>query len=327
MDEYLHATNTKLGVFRDVVDLSDYNPMAAHAHSIVIRTGDIRDPVKRDVLKTQREKALMDPTYKEGPLGKQTLDNKQWGALAIKATPYGHCVDETGAYIIAATPEQSAKARASRVGAAMDHYDFPNFDNGIAKGEAGRQGKSTKAVVAGAGPNGLFGVVQQTGVGAPADAWIDAKGKATPPGPEETRGRKGLADTLQQRGNPYVDGVTGGDMWLEAKGKSMPPGPEERRGRKGLTNTIQQRGNPYVDGVTVGDLWLEAKGKAPVSAAAAGCSIAGTLGRSDGAPQPVVGGKHQAAKGLPQADTHVTFDGSITTKGGPTFNGSKPVKA
>ncbi|KAG1661856.1 hypothetical protein FOA52_011623 [Chlamydomonas sp. UWO 241] len=311
MDEYLHATNTKLGVFRDVVDVSDYNPLAAHAHSIVIRTGDIRDPVKRDVLKTQREKALMDPGYKEGPVGKQTLDNTLWGALQIKATPYGHCVDETGNYIVQATPEAAAKARASRV--QMDHYNYPNRDNGIAKDEAGRPGKSTKAAIAGAGPNGIFGVIQQTGIGAPADTWCDAKGKATPPGPEVTRGRRDLTDTIQQRGNAYVDGVTGGDRWLEAKGKSMPPGPEERRGRKGLTETIQQRGNPYVDGKIVGDMWLEAKGKAPVSAAAAGSSIASTLGRSDGAPQPVVGGKF-IPKGLPQVETHLQFDGSVTTK-------------
>ncbi|GFH15150.1 uncharacterized protein HaLaN_11324 [Haematococcus lacustris] len=37
--EYLHATNTKLGVFRDVIIEEDYNPQAAHNHTIQIPTG------------------------------------------------------------------------------------------------------------------------------------------------------------------------------------------------------------------------------------------------------------------------------------------------
>lgn len=38
---------------------SSYNPLAAHAATIRIDTSDIFDPVKRDVLRTEREKALM----------------------------------------------------------------------------------------------------------------------------------------------------------------------------------------------------------------------------------------------------------------------------
>ncbi len=35
------------------------------------------------------------------------------------------------------------------------------------------------------------------------DQWLEAKGKAKPPGPEMRRGRQGLAETLQQGSNPY----------------------------------------------------------------------------------------------------------------------------
>lgn len=39
MNAYLHTTNTKLGVFRDVIIESDYDPLAAQAASIRIPTG------------------------------------------------------------------------------------------------------------------------------------------------------------------------------------------------------------------------------------------------------------------------------------------------
>ncbi len=34
---------------------------------------------------------------------KSTLDNKVWGELLIKSTPYGHCMDKTGNYIVRPT--------------------------------------------------------------------------------------------------------------------------------------------------------------------------------------------------------------------------------
>ncbi len=39
MDEYLHTTNTKLGVFRDVIIEDDYNPLKTREHDIKIYTG------------------------------------------------------------------------------------------------------------------------------------------------------------------------------------------------------------------------------------------------------------------------------------------------
>ena len=67
--------------------------------------GDIRDPLKRDVLKPIYERRLMGGSVdsllglgRSG--GKFTLDTQAWGAQAIQATPYGHCVDSTGGYVV-----------------------------------------------------------------------------------------------------------------------------------------------------------------------------------------------------------------------------------
>ena len=42
MGAYLHTTNTKLGVFRDVIDKTAYDPLSAHDASIRIPTGEWR---------------------------------------------------------------------------------------------------------------------------------------------------------------------------------------------------------------------------------------------------------------------------------------------
>jgi hypothetical protein len=39
MSDYLRTTNTKLGVFRDVIIEADYDPLKAHQHDIRIHTG------------------------------------------------------------------------------------------------------------------------------------------------------------------------------------------------------------------------------------------------------------------------------------------------
>lgn len=43
MDQYLHTTNTKLGVFRDVIIEADYNPLTALDEVIKIPTGKVVD--------------------------------------------------------------------------------------------------------------------------------------------------------------------------------------------------------------------------------------------------------------------------------------------
>ena len=74
-----------------------------HVHCL--HAGDIKDPLKRDVLKPVYERRLMggsvDSLLSLGRTGgKYTLDTQMWGGQAIHSTPYGHCVDSTGGYVV-----------------------------------------------------------------------------------------------------------------------------------------------------------------------------------------------------------------------------------
>ncbi|KXZ46813.1 hypothetical protein GPECTOR_40g547 [Gonium pectorale] len=314
-DAYLHTTNTKVGVFRDVIIEQDYNPLTAGQAAIRIPTGDIQDPLKRDMLKGERERQLMmssgtllasgsgrgglgssGRSASAGPqgagpgLGKETLDTRAWGELAVTATPYGHCNDGMGAYIVRPLSGSAVRTN-SRV--PMDHYDFPRGNEAAAA-----ETTPGKRLVPGPeqrrGRADLFDVVHHTCNLKPegytgGDQWLEAKGKAKPPGPEVRRGRRDLADVIQQRpppdprvGSAAAPAVTG-DQWLDAKGKLKVEGPEVRRGRAGLYETLHQTSNPYEGGSKVGDSWLEHKGKRvlPPISSEAGAALAGV-------PAPVV---------------------------------------
>ncbi|KAL6759315.1 hypothetical protein V8C86DRAFT_2577846 [Haematococcus lacustris] len=286
--EYLHATNTKLGVFRDVIIEEDYNPQAAHNHTIQIPTGDLRDPLKRDVLKPQHEAQLMGQTLPTEPLGKATLDNQMWDALHIHATPYGHCVNSEGQYVIRPASSKVVAMRQSHV--PMDHYTYPNYDNQAALAEAGKSGKHP---VPGAsqGRSGMTQILQATCQQHPevtgGDSWLEAKGKAHPPGPEQRRGRRDLTQVITQQGNPYQDGQKQGDQWLEARGKGTSPLPACLRDRPSLTEVLQQSSNPYKGGPKTGDQWMEAKGKGHLPGPQP--ALATFINRSDHPPSPPPG--------------------------------------
>ncbi|MEW5298307.1 MAG: hypothetical protein WDW36_001447 [Sanguina aurantia] len=259
MDQYLHTSNTKLGVFRDVIIEADYDPLSVHNNTIRIPTGDIRDPLKRDMLKPQHERTLMglsSPADTQ-PLGKSTLDVRSWGGLHIVATPHGHCVDKTGNYIIRPLSATAALARQSRI--PMDHYTFPTGYEAVAA-ELPR-GKGIPPSPEDKRGTNLFDIMQNTCNARPdvtgGDVFLEAKGRAAAAGPEVRRGRKDLRHIIQQ--TPY-DGRSLGDSWLEAKGRQQVDGPEVLRGRPTLFNTIQQQFPPNSTAPS-GDRWLEAKGR------------------------------------------------------------------
>lgn len=130
-DDYIRATNTKLGVFRDVIIEGDYNPLQSLSKSIKVHTDDLVDPLKKDLLKTQAEKALLMTTSSpvsstsssgrhtpgSGTLAKATvrpmLEVQEWGEERINATPYGHCIDKTGNYIVRAADHKGVEQTAS----------------------------------------------------------------------------------------------------------------------------------------------------------------------------------------------------------------------
>lgn len=80
---------------------------ACRQHTLRIPTGDIQDPVKRDLEKSMRERQLLCPTRLRTPpvAGKQTLSTIMWDKL--DSTPIGHHMDHDGNYITKAlTPEE-----------------------------------------------------------------------------------------------------------------------------------------------------------------------------------------------------------------------------
>ncbi|GLC37450.1 hypothetical protein PLESTB_001584500 [Pleodorina starrii] len=308
-DQYLHTTNTKVGVFRDVIIEQDYNPLTAAQATIRIPTGDIRDPLKRDVLKGEYEKRMMSGGSfgrRSGSLprsasagsqvgggggsgggagpGRETLDTRMWGELAVTATPFGHCNDGMGAYVV--RPNSGNLLCSSRV--VMDHYEYPRT-NEAAAAEVGPGKRRVPGPEQRRGRADLFDVVHHTCHMKPegftgGDRWLEARGKAKPVGPEQRRGRRDLTDVLKApvEGRPppvptTAGGSPVGDLWLDAKGKARVEGPEVRRGRAGLYETLQHSNNPYEGGSKVGDLWLEHKGKRvlPKLPPEAGAALAG----------------------------------------------------
>ncbi|DBA81753.1 hypothetical protein WJX77_006676 [Trebouxia sp. C0004] len=269
--EYLHTVNTTAGVFRDTIAATDYDPLAPRQHTLRIPTGDIQDPVKRDLEKSLRERQLLCPTRLRTPpvAGKHTLSTVMWDKL--DSTPCGHRMDQDGNYITKLLTPEEVQVRKSDV--VFDDYDVitgkevmlaENMQNGMVRLKEGAEGQ------------GLFPVLQPSGnpyaeTHPTGDAWLQSmwkEGKAKAAGPEVKRGRTDLAETLWQSSNPYKDGRTLGDQWLEAKGKQRAEGPEMRRGRRDMFGTLQQGNSPVRtrgEATASGDRWIEdawSKGKA-----------------------------------------------------------------
>lgn len=261
MQDYLHTTNTKIAVFRDVIIEKDYNPLLAQQDFIRVATGDLADPLAKDLERRQHEASLLTgrrSTSMPHAASKSALDIKMWDDLHIHSTPYGHCVDKDGNYIV--RPQSVGAQRLRKSTIPLDHYNVPTGKE-VVDAEAPPGKRSVPGPEVRRGRKNLFDVLQQTGGANPeftgGDQWMEQKGKATVPGPERVRGRPDLFETIQQR--PGVGMV--GDIWLEQKGKRFVPGPEVRRGRKDLTETLRQNSAPARPADIVGDMWLEQKGR------------------------------------------------------------------
>lgn len=95
-------------------------------HTLRIPTGDIQDPVKRDLEKSLREREQLMPTRLRSPpvAGKETLNTVLWDKL--ESTPHGHHMDRDGNYVTKAlTPEELLLRRSAVV---FDDYNVPTGD-------------------------------------------------------------------------------------------------------------------------------------------------------------------------------------------------------
>lgn len=94
-------------------------------------TGDITDPVKRDIEKTLRERRLLGirqpPRRPVSAEGKETLSTLLWNKL--DSTPCGHHMDTRGAYVLKPMTAADAELRKSHV--VFDHYN-------VARGAKGK---------------------------------------------------------------------------------------------------------------------------------------------------------------------------------------------
>lgn len=100
-------------------------------HTLRIPTGDIQDPVKRDLEKSQREREQLMPTRLRSPpvAGKETLNTVLWDKL--ESTPHGHHMDRDGNYVTKAlTPEELLLRRSDVV---FDDYNVATGDHAAAQ--------------------------------------------------------------------------------------------------------------------------------------------------------------------------------------------------
>ncbi len=91
-------------------------------HTLRIPTGDIQDPVKRDLEKSLRERQLLCPTRLRTPpvAGKHTLSTVMWDKL--DSTPCGHHLDQDGNYITKLLMPEELQIRKSDV--VFDDYNI-----------------------------------------------------------------------------------------------------------------------------------------------------------------------------------------------------------
>ena len=95
-------------------------------HTLRIPTGDIQDPVKRDLEKSVRERQQLMPTRLRTPpvAGKETLSTILWDKL--DSTPCGHHMDRDGNYVTKALTPEDLLLRRSAV--TFDDYNVATGD-------------------------------------------------------------------------------------------------------------------------------------------------------------------------------------------------------
>ncbi|GMH32808.1 hypothetical protein BSKO_00642 [Bryopsis sp. KO-2023] len=286
-DAYIKTSNEKLAVFRDVIIEEDYDPLAAHKSTLCFRSNDIDDPCLQATNKTireQQEMGIYDPALDKSIPGKVTFSTTMWDK--VEATPYGHCMDTNGNYVLKPASEAERVNRKSNIH--IDHYDVHKGRDVMMaecpKGRGPAEGLDTKRLRRG---ESMFDVVQQS-----KPCWggadLGTGLKRMVPGPDAYQNRRGLTEILQQTGkiaqrqpgvkvqcieirfesHPIPERqeimtvvlVQAGDIWLDSKGKRWLPGAEDRLNRRDLFEALH-RGTINEAATVTGDIWIDRKGK------------------------------------------------------------------
>eukprot|EP00762_Andalucia_godoyi_P007633 ANDGO_07981.mRNA.1 variant len=134
--EFLHQTNTKEGLFRDIIMEHEYNPLRARDFTVKYSDpDDLTDPTRRVVVAKTAEERASSASKATGvsrrvkappPRSREVFDIRQWDRP--EATPYGRYnlpVDET--------PSGPVRNKTSLSRVVFDHYDIPQGKDAVQK--------------------------------------------------------------------------------------------------------------------------------------------------------------------------------------------------
>lgn len=253
--------NIKATLFRDIIIESDYDPLSAHLATVRINTKGIKDPLKRDMVKSENEKreiGLELPDYGRCP-GKNDTFSVQWYDKA-ESTPYGHFSNPDGTFKEAIMSEGAAKMTSSKIN--LDHYKVARgravmnaempLTKGIVEDHGHRKDRADFTnVVNHNAPVGVTG----------GDRWLEAKGKRPLTPPVDPNRQAGLYEVVNHTSDHREPGGHG-DRWMSYKGKRTGINPMPPPGsRKDLFEVVHQQDGLVHPHRTPGDQWLEHRGR------------------------------------------------------------------
>ena len=277
---YLKATNTKVGVYRDIVIESDYDPFTWRSDVIRADVTGVVDPMKHDLTKARDEMRIISAgkpkntferladhsalqSHLDAKDGRPTLKTTLWSML--DATPYGHYTKgehgelETDADALEmhgrALGSQRQNSELTRT--AMDQYNVATGPE-VVNAEM-PQGKKitdpTPFMLRRAKAAALTDVLSYRDALSThsqlkvenkldGDSWLAYQGKRT--GLREklprlkTRFDKDFGMIVRHTIDAEAPGTTTGDQWLEYQGKRICEAPDAKENRNGLFPVINQ---------------------------------------------------------------------------------------
>eukprot|EP00899_Mesostigma_viride_P013782 jgi/Mesvir1/22404/Mv17890-RA.1 len=118
--EFIHNTNTKAGLFRDIILEDDYDPLVARTYAVKYNSGTLADPIKRDLQKTIDEKRNVGVSSLTSALTRDVLPTTLWDHKGLMSTPHCHMHDDDGNPINLHAVDKNRQSKM-----VLDHYNVP----------------------------------------------------------------------------------------------------------------------------------------------------------------------------------------------------------
>jgi len=139
--KFLHVSNIKPSIFRDIIIETEYDPLEVNRRAIKAKVPLLKDPLNIDKQKSDAEEALVEPSKRkvERRGGKDTLDVKLWAKEKIVGTPYGifaKLMEDSSKKSIDDDHDSENNAKAAAAPRPLsnvhfDHFSFPTGSAGI----------------------------------------------------------------------------------------------------------------------------------------------------------------------------------------------------